>query len=519
MISYTMITHNQFYGSEKYFARVIHLVRDWIENTEKQTTVTENAKNEITIKSHDQKIRVVFQFLEPQRFLEYYQTGLKRMEAIVDSTGEESIHSYVETLSKIFSPEEEEKLYEYTPLLSKMVSNEYLENQVLSDTIVIFREHSLISVFNVFKELFKLGLKPENTVYYSKGDRCKNIYRIEESFKAMGIGVFVLSPFESVSPTGKTEDETILPEAAERVRNELKPYFEKAREEKKKVIVFDDGGLMITTVIDLFGAEYGDITNGFIETTKGGMHAINARQDLDITVVNLADSEIKNLMSPVIGHSITNRIYELIPQIGLQSQISVVVGYGALGKVIAKDLRNHGMAVYVCDLEPYRVFEALSDGFPVSRDLVYLLKEFKPVLVVGCTGLDALTYENLSKIERDTYIATVSSNEIKQSYPKFDETSQLTFIDNFARIYRLPSGKVLSILGNGASLNLYNGEGATHSDYQPFLAAMIETICYCAVNGPIHTKRGLDTEIANKILKKANTLKRYLVTSGVLLDA
>lgn len=514
-----MITHNQFYGSDNYFARVILSVKEWMEAFAKQPVSKKDDKNSLSFVSCENNIRVIFQFLPPQRFLEYYQTGLKRMEVIVDTEGVEELHTYVETMSKVFSPEEEKKLYEYTPLLSKMVSEEYVRDQVLSNAIVIFREHSLISVFNVFKELFKLGLKPENTVYYSKGDRCKNICRIEESFKALGIGVFVLSPFESVSPTGKTEDETILPESADRVFNELNPYFVRARKENKKVIVFDDGGLMITTVIDLFGAKYGDITSGFIETTKGGMHAINARQDLDITVVNLADSEIKNLMSPVIGHSITNRIYELIPQIGLQSQIAVVVGYGALGKVIAKDLRNHGMAVYVCDIEPYRVFESLSDGFPVSKDLVYLLKEFKPVLVVGCTGLDALTYDNLSKIERDTYIATVSSNEIKQSYHKFDESSELNFIDNFARIYKLSNGKTLTILGSGASLNLYNGEGATHSDYQPFLAAMIETICYCAVNGPIHTKRGLDTEIANKIPKKANTLKKYLVTSGVLLDS
>ena len=175
------------------------------------------------------------------------------------------------------------------------------------------------------------------------------------------------------------------------------------------------------------------------------------------------------------------------------------------------------MSAYVCDIDDERIFEALSDGFPVSKDAAYLIKEFKPTLIMGCTGLDALTYDNLSQIRKDTYVATVSSNEIKQSYPKFDETSKLEFIDNYARTYTLPNGKKLVILGNGASLNLYNGEGANHSEYQPFLAAMIETIAYSAENGPVKGKIGLDTDIADKILRNANILGNYLEESNSLI--
>jgi hypothetical protein len=491
-----MIKNFDVYGSESSFSEIIKKVESRISN--------------------DSEAKYYLEFPQADRNIEYYQHGLERMTVCLDSNNGILIDE-IEKLCSIFTKEEEERLSQYTPWLRYFVRKEYFEKNIFSECLIIFREHSLISVHNIYKIFEDLGLKPENAVYYSKGDRCKNIFRIEESFKNKGYGVFVLSPFESVSPTGKSEDEKITPEASERVYEELLPYFEKAREENQKVIVFDDGGLMITTVIDLFAKAYGDLIYGYIETTKGGMHSINSRTDLNVTVINLADCVIKNLLNAVIGHSIVQRLREMTPHVGLRGQSVVVVGYGTLGRAISKDLRRLGMSVYVCDTDNERIFEALTDGFPVSKDAGYMIREFKPILVMGCTGLDALTYDNLSQIQRDTYVATVSSNEIKQSYPKFDKLCGLEFVDNYARTYILANGKKLIILGNGASLNLYNGEGANHSEYQPFLAAMIETIIYSVINGPIKGKCGLDTDIADKILNDTDILGKYLKYSNSLI--
>ena len=513
-----MIKCFDFYGSKRTLNVIVKQIEKFAEQIlEKKLRITGEKDAIIISGGNGFKIEICFPL--PSRNIEQYQHGLKRMTVHIDFDPKNNlIAQYIEKLSLIFTPEEENNLNDYTPWLKHFVKESYFKQKILSDCLVIFREHSLISVYNIFKLFREMGLKSQNTVYYSKGDRCRNIHRIEESFKEEGSGVYVLSPFESVSKTGKSEDEKITEAAKERVCKELKPYFEKARKEKLKVVVFDDGGLMVTTVVDLFTKEYGDLVYGYIETTKGGMNAIKTRNDMQVTVINLADCAIKNLLNAVIGHSIVQRLREMIPQIGLRGQSVVVVGYGTLGKTIARDLRGQGMAVYVCDNDNERIFEALADGYPVSKDAGNLIEKFKPILVIGCTGLDALTYENLSKIKRDTHVATVSSNEIKQSYGKFDRTSKLDFIDNYARIYFLKSGYKLTILGNGASLNLYNGEGANHSEYQPFLAAMIEAIIYSVVNGPIRTKNGLDTDIANRILSEANILGKYLDLSKSLLE-
>ena len=513
-----MIRTFDFYGSRVTFSTIISRIKTEIETVLDETVDSTMIGESQVITPSKSKFKLVIDYSTPGKNVEYYQLRLEKMTISVDfSIRNKPICDIVEKHSNIFTPEEEEWLLKYTPWLQDFVNKDLFDKKVLSDCLIIFREHSLISVYNIYQIFRSLGLKPENTVYYSKGDRCRNISRIEESFRDKGYGVFVLNPFESVSETGKSEDEKINPQASDRVYKELKPYFEKAKGEGLRVIIFDDGGLMVTTVIDLFSKDYGNLINGYIETTKGGMHAINSRPDLHVTVINLADCSIKNLLNSVIGHSIVQRLREMIPHIGLRGQSVVLVGYGTLGRAISKDLRRLGMSVYVCDNNNERIFEALADGFPVSKDVKYMIKEFEPILIMGCTGLDALTYDNLVQIQRDTYVATVSSNEIKQSYAIFDKTSKLELVDNYARIYTLENGYRLIILGNGASLNLYNGEGANHSEYQPFLAAMIETIVYSAINGPIKGKNGLDTEIADKIIGEANILGKYLDMSNSLL--
>lgn len=513
-----MVSTYSFYGSDTSFKNILDQIQTRLETSSQgKVSLIKNTYGTI-IECSNTTIYIEVNYPTPERNIEYYQIGLKRMDVTVSYDAQDKeINTFVDRLNKVFTPEEEAHLDEYTPWLKGLVNPEFFDKKILSNSLVIFREHSLISVYNIYKLFNAMGLKPENTVYYSKGDRCRNIHRIEESFKAKGYGVFVLSPFESISPTGKSEDEKITPDAAERTYHELKPYFEKARKENLKVVVFDDGGLMVTTVIDLFACDYGDLIYGYIETTKGGMHAINSRCDLNVTVINLADCVIKNLLNAVIGHSIVQRLREMIPHVGLRGQSVVVVGYGTLGRAIAKDLRRLGMSIYVCEKSNDKVFEALTDGFAVAKDAAYLIREFKPILIMGCTGLDALNYENLSQITRDTYVATVSSNEIKQAYPDFDKYCELDFVENYARTYTLPNKTKLIILGNGASLNLYNGEGANHSEYQAFLAAMIETIGYAILNGPVSGKNGLDTEIADKIINEANILDKYLVLSNSLL--
>ena len=196
-----------FYGGLESFDRIVLRIVSYIEDKLHDTVKIMESKIEI-IETQNSKTKITVAFPEPERNIEYYQHGLNRMSISVDSDQESSdIDSYISKLSHIFTPEEEKHLSNYTPWLHKLVKKDYFDNRILSDCLVIFREHSLISVYNIFAIFKKFGLKPENTVYYSKGDRCRNIYRIEESFKDKGYGVFVLSPFESITTTGRSEDE------------------------------------------------------------------------------------------------------------------------------------------------------------------------------------------------------------------------------------------------------------------------------------------------------------------------
>lgn len=519
----TLISCHFFHCSKKYFQNLIKELRSIIDfyHKEKTFNVSFQTKTIVLRKPESgEQILITLETSSSRKEDQYFQVDVPsfqiKMSGYVKKNTDFSnlfseISRFVENESLVFSDLEQKKIEEYTPLLEHIVNQAHPKSKILKDFIVIFREHSLLSVFNVAKVLKNYGLTSQNLIFYGKGDRCRNLERIEATFRKMGHKVFTLSPLESVSTTGKTEDEKILPRSVIRLKKELLPIFKKAEREDKKIILFDDGGLLITAIIDKF-PKYLNLITGAIETTKGGMNAIATRPDLPLPIINLADSNIKNYMGTVVAHSITHRLRDIIPQVRFLGETCVIVGYGVLGRPIAHDMRNLGLAVHVCEIDDIKILEAQSDGFPATKDVKRLFTKLHPRIVLGCTGLDALTYENLSLLPNECYVATVSSNEIKQSFPEFNKRWKLNCCDNYGRIYTSPEGKKLIILANGASLNLFNAEGAIHADYQPFLASMIVAILFLAkaVRKGKKLPNGLNTELANQIEEENKILENFV---------
>lgn len=70
----------------------------------------------------------------------------------------------------------------------------------------------------------------------------------------------------------------------------------------------------------------------------------------------------------------------------------------------------------------------------------------------------------------------------------------------------------MTILADGASLNLFNAEGAVHADYQPFLASIGIAILFLAKTAREGRKlpNGLNTQLANKVEEEAKILETFV---------
>lgn len=512
-----------FHCSEEYFQGLKGKINQIVAQYKKKINIKISAQSGNFVLrsiSNNEQVLIVFQTCPAHKDDQYFQIGIPLFK--IKTSGYlqpdtsllelfQKINQHLKNESLVFSDLEQKKIEEYTPILEQIIHRAYPQNNILKDFIVVFREHTLLSVLNLIKILRKYGLTGNNFVFYGKGDKCRNLERIEATFKKTGYKVFALSPFESISATGKTEDEKILPQSAQRLKEELVPIFNRAQKESKKIVLFDDGGLLITAILDTF-PKYLDLITGAIESTKGGMNAIAARLNLPLPVVNLADSNIKNYMGTVVAHSITHRLREIIPHVRFLGETCVVVGYGVLGKPIAHNMRNLGLAVHVCEIDDIKILEAQSDGFPASKDIKKMFTKLHPRIILGCTGLDALNFKNLSLLPDGCYVATVSSNEVKQCFPKFDKLWKLNHYHNYGRVYTSPKGKRLTILADGASLNLFNAEGAVHADYQPFLASIGIAILFLAKTAREGRKlpNGLNTQLANKVEEEAKILETFV---------
>jgi hypothetical protein len=515
------LTSFNLYGSGKYFRTVINGIPKSINKHSKNLIVTINS-DRFTIKDRENnqpQFEIFWTKPAPPKNVQYFQRDLKRLKlTLVPDTkiDRKYIGAYLKmvrelkTQSNIFSCQEEKRLLAYTPRLKELIPEKY-NRQTLKNILLLIREHSLISIFNLLKILEKYGLKPENTAVYGKGDKCLNIDRVEASLLHRGYKVFTLGSFETHSPTKKTRDIRALPETAARVKKELEPFFNRAQKENKKIILFDDGGLLLTTVTSQFEDKLSLIA-GAVESTKGGMHAIQAKANFPLTVINLADSNIKRLMGQDIAQSVIHNVRNMLPHLGFIGTNAVSIGYGLIGKHVALILKALGLNVYVCEVDKKKILAAEKAGFPVSPNAKEIFIRVKPKLVMGCTGLDALTYKNLISLPHDTYIATVSSNEIKQSYKDLNKHCRLKLISDFGRDYTLPGGNVIHILADGHSINLFHGEGAWHADYQPYLASMCASIMFIATN-KIKPGQGLNLKLANRIEAEAKILEKFAATT------
>ena len=362
MSNIALDSHN-FYGSTKYFQIVVRAIGERIKDNAKNVIglSLKRKSNRYIIEnsvSGKPQFEILWTLPRPHKKVQYYQKSLSCLKITlvpqVTITRDfrllyREICDYIRTSSLIFSLEEEVRLEHYTSQLSRLIPSKYTE-KTLENTLLIIREHSLISVFNLLKLLEQYGLQPKNTVFYSKGDNSLNRERVDESLKSRGYSVNTFNSFQTVSRTGKTRDIRVLPEITTRIKKELKPMFDRAKKENKKLILFDDGGLLITTVVAEFRNDLSALT-GIIETTKAGMHAIEAKKGFPLTVVNLANSLIKNAMSPVIAQSVVYNVRNMLPHIGFIGTAAIVVGYGAIGREVAYLLKELHVKIYVCEIE------------------------------------------------------------------------------------------------------------------------------------------------------------------------
>ena len=221
----------------------------------------------------------------------------------------------------------------------------------------------------------------------------------------------------------------------------------------KEIIIVEIGGYF-APIIRHLRAKLGRRLRGVVEDTEAGHRAYATLGNLPCPVVSVARSALKEAEDVLIGISCLFSVERLLRGVGflLESRRSLVLGYGRIGRGVARALHARLCPVMVYDLDPIRRVLALAEG--------YLIPERSSALssadvIFGATGSNSVGRQDFEALRSGTVLVSCSSKDLE-----FD----LSGLANYARTEVTPAfdryakdQHVLYVLANGRPVNFLDG--------------------------------------------------------------
>ena len=219
-------------------------------------------------------------------------------------------------------------------------------------------------------------------------------------------------------------------------------------------MILDDGGDLTNLVFDKYPNLAEDI-KGLSEETTTGVHRLYERMKngtLLLPAINVNDSVTKSKFDNKYGckESLVDSIRRAT-DVMMAGKVSVVCGYGDVGKGSAASLQGAGARVIVTESDPICALQAAMDGFEVKKlDNVIHLAD----IVVTATGnKDIISGKHFLAMKDKTIVCNIGhfDNEIdmawlNKSYSKIEVKPQVDIYD--------VEGKDVIVLAEGRLVNL-----------------------------------------------------------------
>ncbi len=205
-----------------------------------------------------------------------------------------------------------------------------------------------------------------------------------------------------------------------------------------------------------------DIRGVSEETTTGVMrlYQLAATGSLLFPAINVNDSVTKSKFDNLYGcrHSLVDGIFRAT-DVMLAGKVSVVCGYGDVGKGSAASLRAQGSRVVVTEIDPICALQAAMEGYDVKtlEDVV----ETADVFITTTGNKDIITAADMARMKHGAIVGNIGhfDNEIDVAglarTPGIERINIKPQVDQWV----FSDGKAIILLSEGRLLNLGNATG------------------------------------------------------------
>jgi adenosylhomocysteinase len=203
--------------------------------------------------------------------------------------------------------------------------------------------------------------------------------------------------------------------------------------------------------------------SGVTEETTTGVHRLYemAREGtLLFPAINVNDSVTKSKFDNKYGcrHSLIDGI-KRATDVLIGGKVTVVCGYGDVGKGCAESLRGQGARVIITEIDPICALQAAMDGFQVTTlDEVVGSAD---IFITATGNRDVITAEQMSEMKHQAIVGNIGhfDNEIDMAglarLPGIRRVNIKPQVDE----WQFPDGHCVIVLSEGRLLNLGNATG------------------------------------------------------------
>jgi adenosylhomocysteinase len=202
---------------------------------------------------------------------------------------------------------------------------------------------------------------------------------------------------------------------------------------------------------------------GVTEETTTGVHRLYEMAKvgtLKFPAINVNDSVTKSKFDNKYGcrHSLIDGINRGTDVL-IGGKVTLVCGYGDVGKGCAESLRGQGARVIITEIDPICALQAAMDGYQVAT--IEDVLPYADIFVTATGNKDIITADHMSRMKHQAIVGNIGhfDNEIDMAglaaIPGIKKVNVKPQVDEWV----FPDGHTIIVLSEGRLLNLGNATG------------------------------------------------------------
>jgi adenosylhomocysteinase len=231
--------------------------------------------------------------------------------------------------------------------------------------------------------------------------------------------------------------------------------------ETEPEIIIDDGAELVSRMI----LHRPDLLEGVIgaseETTTGilKLRAMDTEKALTFPVLAANDARMKHLFDNRYGTGHSS-IVSLLSNTNLfiSGKTVVVMGFGWVGRGLAKYAKGMGARVVVCEPEPVKLLEAYAEGYEAMNSLA--AAEIGDVFITGTGNLKVLGSEHFSRMKDGVLLANAGHYDHEFDLAALaGEAVAVREARRNVTEYEMEDGRRFHVLARGRLVNIAAADG------------------------------------------------------------